>query len=369
MGIKRDLSGLPAQTSAESVKPDPEADQYLLPLAQSWYDAYIEGGNDDRAFAVAGTRYRASWAGGCARSNGYRVLENDAKMRLAMLEDADSVLMVSEQAPELIAQARAVREHYKPTNPPSLADLWRMSLGSNVHSLFDDAIQAAFPNAEVEVAVDLRPDIDGSATVDVKITERVPVEYPRPVSDTAPELAFRERVTLLELKTLGGFGFKKAVIPFKGPAEGPKLAHILQVGMAAKAIGAERIIIGYLSMENISKGIADKAGLADHNRFLAGWVYEAEDFLPVVDKEERRINAILKAIDEGRLPPRHVNDGELPTAARITNVDNGLWTVTNDKDEITNSGTTWWCGYCWSRDRCREDGPDGVVPIELRLSR
>jgi hypothetical protein len=50
------------------------------------------------------------------------------------------------------------------------------------------------------------------------------------------------------LKTVNGFSFKMKATGFKGPAEGPSWAHILQGALAARALGADTMIIAYLSM-------------------------------------------------------------------------------------------------------------------------
>ena len=42
------------------------------------------------------------------------------------------------------------------SNPPSVADHWRMGIGTLMHEALQPVIEAAFPGAESEVLVDLR---------------------------------------------------------------------------------------------------------------------------------------------------------------------------------------------------------------------
>lgn len=346
MPISRDLSGVPEVPQAEGVGQSPEADRYILPLLEAWFEEYQAADDFNLSFAVPGTRFRASWAGGCARQLGYKVIEHDADMARCGPPG---------NSPEVIDRALAIVDAYAPTDPPSMADFWRMDSGTEVHLRLQALAMKLWPGCVVEQKVDLRPDVDGSASVDILIVE--------------PAGLMGVQRTLIEIKTKGGFAFKKAVIPFKGKAEGPNLAAKLQAGLAARALGADQVIILFVSQENISVGVAEKNGLKDHERFIGRWMYTLEDLGPILDRETARIRRVLQMVDNGELPPRAIYDEETPADARIVDPSKGSWTVVDGEGRITNAGRYYLCdGYCSWQTRCIADGPDATIPHELRLA-
>lgn len=341
MPLARNLEDLPKAEQRGKVAQSPEADRLVMPIFEAWLDEYRAADGFDLPHAVPGTRFRASWAGGCSRQLGYKVIEHDAQIAAKnQIGDAE--------------QVTAIRDAYAPTNPPSLADYWRMDSGTVVHETLQRLAMKVWPGCVVEQKVDLRPDVDGSASVDVLIDEEQDVGGP----------FCRRRRTLIEIKTKGGFAFKKATI---GSAEGPALANKLQAGLAARALGADQVIILWIAQESISVGVAAKNGLEDHERFIGRWLYTMDELAPLLDAETRRINKVLALVDEGKLPPRAISDDEVPPQARVTNPKTGLWTVVAD-GKIRESGRYFMCdGYCPYQDRCIADGEDAVVPVELRL--
>lgn len=313
-------------------------------LAEEWHRQYVEAGNDEKAFAIPGTRFRASWAAGCARATGYRIQENDARIALdSFVGQVGSTVAMTEEDNERFTGLQQAVLALAPTNPPSIADTWRMGLGQMVHDALQwvliRAMERRFPGAQIEVAVDLRPDVDGSGSVDIVIVES-------------------DRTIVVELKTINGFGFKLSSIPFKGPAQGPRYGAKVQGALSAKALEADLLIVGYLSLELLSPDVAKRNGRDEIGRFTAEWHYTPEQFLPWAEAEHKRVSKILEIVDAGGLPPRAIADPEIPKRARITDPSSGAWTVTDpESGAIVQAGKTWWCGYCWQRDRCITDGP------------
>lgn len=362
--VVKDMSDLP-KASAATGEPPEQVMRFASLLAEAWHEINVENGADDKAFAVEGTRFRASWATGCARALSYKVLENDAKVALAGFlatappagdgtnpeDDA-----IQAQHDRLVANVEAMR----PTNPPSVADSFRMGLGTMVHEGLEPAIARAFPGAELEVAVDLRPDVDGSATMDVKLTE----------PDRISERTGKPYVTVIEIKSVNGYGFKLGVTNERGPAEGPKYSHKVQAALAGVALDADEIVIVWVSLECISVGMAAKYKLpTEAHRFAGEWRYDRETFEPWARREHTRVAKVIALLDEGQLAPRAIDDPEIPKAARIVDPKAkdgyGRWEVRDGEGAITQTGETWWCGYCWHRDRCVVDGGPGAVPVTI----
>lgn len=289
MPINRDLSALPSATGPEGRAPDPSP-RFVTALAQAWYDSQDRS---DRERAVPGTRFRASWAGKCSRDLWWSLRDEPL------------------------------------SDPPTIADVWRMELGKLVHEGLDEAITAAFPGAEVEVKVDLRPTFDGSATVDVL-------------------LQTDSKLTLLELKTINGFGFKMAATSFKGPPEGPRDNAVIQAALAAEALGADELVVGYLSLENLSPSMAPTYGDgSDIGRFAAEWTYLPAEYLPIAAQERKRVEWVF---DQDEVPDAFVYvDGR---TVKLSPPGSGQWVV-EAGGQITDTGKTWHCDYCWNRTKCR----------------
>lgn len=235
------------------------------------------------------------------------------------------------------------------SNPHTLADRWRMGLGSTVHEmlqkiagdLFNSDDETDFANAESEVLVDLRPaGFPGSAHLDF-------------VFD------YKGKKCAVEIKSKNGFGFKMAATNFKGPAEGPRYGDVLQGGIAAKALGCELFVVCYLAMENISPQMASTFSDTEAGRFAAEWHYTVEELEPFIEAERQRIEMLMQHVEAEELPKRILVDPTIPAGAEVNNPTqgNGHWVVTeDDSNTVLESGTTWFCGYCDFRDRCVSDG-------------
>lgn len=368
MGISRDNSDLPASSGGGGFPPDSTL-RYVAALADAWQVIHIAGRKNELAYAES-RRYEASSAGGCARSLAYKVAEKDARIALAAIlleagftrDEHGAVFEPAELTDEQqvkIALARERVEAWAPTNPPGVADSYRMGLGTMVHEGLEPAIADAFDGMALEQKIDLRPEIDGTAIADVVHVQK----------DRISERTGKPWVTVVSIKTMNGFGFKMAATTDKGPPEGPRHGARLQVALEALKLDADEIVIGVLSLEAISVGQAAKYNWDDdRRRFAAEWTYQRDEFEPWAVRELRRANKVLEMLDAGELAPRAIDDPEIPAAARIVNpVHNagyGQWVVEQDGD-IVQTGTTWWCGYCWQRDRCVADGGPGAVPVTI----
>jgi hypothetical protein len=216
-----------------------------------------------------------------------------------------------------------------------------------VHEALQDVLLQLFPGSEVEVKIDLLPiGVDGSATVDIVLA---PTDDSRPV--------------VIEVKTINGFGFKKAATAFKGPAEGPRWGAIVQGALSAAALDAD-LIIAYLSLENLSPNLATSYGDGtDVGRFAAEWHFDHEAVKQIAADETARINRVLALTDAGVLAPRAIHDPEVHPGGVVTNPDTGNWMVL-DGENVVGTGRTWMCGYCDHATKCAADGAGGATHAE-----
>jgi hypothetical protein len=313
MPIKTDRSDLPYPERNMGTPPD--RSPMIVPIvAQRWYDTYLADGNDTKAHALPGRRFRASWAGKrCDRSLQYALQGVPA------------------------------------SNPPSLADHWRFGIGTMVHEIVQTTLPGAFPNSDIELPVDLRPiGIDGSASTDIVLyTDE---------SKTQAKL-------VVELKSINGFGFKNAATTFKGPPEGPKYGHIVQGALAAAALNAtDGLRIGYLSLENLSPNMATYAD-NEAGRFCAEWHFPLTYCKQIARQEAVRISRVTAYVDLDGLSERALHDPSIPDGAVITDPKRGMWSQVIS-DQIHDAGSVWFCGYCDHRDRCIDDGPGGYLSVQ-----
>lgn len=284
----------------------PDSVEYVSVLAEKWWEMYQQGGGAPRLKAF-NRRFRASWSGICSRALAYR---------LAEVEQSD---------------------------PPTMADSWRMGLGQLVHDALGPVLKEAFPHAQVEFPVDLAPDLDGSATVDIWIPDRS---------------------TLIELKTINGFSFKSITTQFKSPAEGPRHSAVVQGALAADALDAEHLVVGYLSLELIGVDLASKFTDSEVGRFAAEWHYTRDEYRPLAEAERARVKVIMSIVDDAgpEEVPRTIPDPHLPPGAKISEPfapgqpTKGLWIVDDHEGRILDAGATWHCAYCAFRRRCDRDG-------------
>lgn len=221
------------------------------------------------------------------------------------------------------------------TDPPSTADYWRMGLGSVVHELLKPAVDAWL-------------DSDDSVTIEEEISVRLGEHGYGHV-----DLVLRTndgKTIVLELKTINGFGYKMCVE--KG--EGPRHSHVLQGSLYANALDADLLVIGYLSMENISPNRAEAQGIDDIGRFASEWHFTPDEFKPLAEKEAARLAGITDEVHESGEPsliPRRFShsDPDIPFPAEIEDPRTGRWILENQY------GKVWQCRYCDYQTRCIND--------------
>jgi len=271
----------------------PEHRLFVHRIAEAW------AGGSEAPSQPEGTLWRGSWAGMCARKVAYMTTKQEQ------------------------------------TDPPSTADYWRMGLGSVVHELLEPAIQQWLDNDDsvhVEEEVNVELGLHGHGHVDLILYSK----------------ASDEKI-VLELKTINGFGYKMAV----EKDQGPRHSHVLQGSMYARAVDADLLVIGYLSMENISPQRAQSFGIDDIGRFASEWHYTKEEFMPFAVSEEQRLEQIvLAAHADGptSISRRFAHtDPDIPFPAEITDPRSGAWI------QGTSFGKAWQCRYCDYQTRCIAD--------------
>ena len=297
--VKQDLSHLQSVRS-NSYAPVAQP-EFVSAVANAWYDEYIETGGAYRAKAIADLPYRGS----------NTALRCDRQLYFAM---------TGEERPL-----------------PSIADAYRMSLGTLVHAGLEPAIKKAFKNARFEVPIDLRPiGVPGSANADI-------VTYHDDGRCDA----------VVEVKTVNGFGFKSMATDFKGPAQGPRSGHILQAALSALALNADRVVVAYLAMENLSPTMS-KYVEGDLGRFAAEWHYDRETYTELALAEVERIKNVAAYLEFDTAPAPWVHDTEVPAMSYISDPMKGTWVTIDPKNPnvIVDTGRVWFCDYCDFRTKC-----------------
>lgn len=313
MPVARDLSDLPSGSTQEG-RP-PRRPRVVTKLAEVWA-ANFGNENAEHAIPEAGP-YRGSWASKrCDRQLQYGL----------------------DKTPK--------------SNPPDLAGIYRMNIGTMVHEKFQQYMEEAMGGGwESERVVDLNlVGIPGSMRVDG--VQNVTIDDD-------------ERVVPVELKTINGFGFKTHATNFKGPPKGPRSGHELQLAYAVVALDAPYGILGYLSLETISPSIFESMHL-EHpaEAFAAEWTVSRQFADLIVEREAKRIDRVLRFTKSEAGPiTRMLHDEEYPAGATVIDPSRGAWVVKVD-GQVTQTGKTWMCGYCDYRDQCVSDG-DGWTQVSL----
>lgn len=367
----------------------PDTDPRFAPLlAAAWQQSYLEAGEDHRPMADPNARWRHSWAAGCARALGYRILRFDV-LREVLLDPAsyssefhefvhaagdvetgaelDAELLgelqhdpdygVMRLLEGLTPEAEARLAEHTVTEPLSIADHWRFALGSIVHDAFQTSVEALYPQAKRELRVNVVSVTMGAGTVDLVI--ELPGEGPEdPVKKVC-----------VEIKTLNGYGFKR-MVGDRSNAEGPRHSSVVQLALNTVALDADEGVLIVLSMENLSPSAfakllnqlvrqgASPKGTEHWRRFCAEYTYSRDELDPIAEFENKRMAKIIEIVEEGGLPPRSINDPEIPVRARIVDPTTGKWELLDPgTGAIRMTGTTWHCGYCENRKRCIADGP------------
>jgi hypothetical protein len=303
MAIKRDLSELPAasDTHAEAVTPDPTP-RFARILPDTWAKANAAR---EAAHKPSGAFFRHSDAGKCARA---------IAMRAAGVQTSD---------------------------PMDLTGVWNVTLGTRIHDEWQAAIRNAYPDAEIERRIGIEA-IDSVGYIDAVVTHE-------------------GRRVAIELKSIGGFGFKGAVgkVSKGRPAEGPKGDHVLQAALNAYAVDADEAVVAYLAKECIS--VNQGRDLTELGRFSAEWTYPRDVFTKLAEDEITRIAGIRALLEQGLLAARKHPD--LPSGSEIIDPATGRWERRDADGAICDTGTHWSCNYCAYQETCVTT-PSGRVPVE-----
>lgn len=356
MPLRADNSNIPRGNDNAGNPPDPTP-RFGMALADAWYE--LDRAEPHEKSRTDVERYvRLGWGGKCARDIGYRLLD------------------------------------VEPSNPPDIAGIWRMSLGTMVHEGLQDALVKSFPGAEIEKVVGAEHDeimgIPTSGRTDVfLVTHDACSECDHPTADhdkngcwvcpnnarcmiQYPENVPPKRIAI-EVKTINGFGFKMAV-GARGTAEGPRSGAIFQAALNGRALQADEVVVIYLSLECLSDreldSLVKKTGgeAAPHRKFLAEWTWSMGALDELVDRELKRLGKIIEMVDtyaldnngDGEvmgapLPPRSI-PLEMPAKGRVVDPSKGTWQV-EVEGNVMDAGTVWFCNYCDYQKRCIADGP------------
>lgn len=238
----------------------------------------------------------------------------------------------------------------EPSDPFDLGSLWVMWIGTMIHEHLQAALEKKFPGAKSEV-VSVTPACDSSGSAD-EVAEGEVI--------TSVVVEWQGGKTLYELKTMGGYAFKKSIGLSNtkggtlGDPDGPRMSAILQGAVNALANDCETLIVGEIALESVSKGIAYRTGMRDRDRFIAEWQFPRAYWEPLARREIARQAAILARLDSEEL-----------LGERVIVDDNGEELKINPDA----SRPHWSCSYCSHQQRCLDDGPDPVpVPVELKES-
>lgn len=275
-------------------------------LIREWIEEHHARGPKPTAFDTA---LRFSSAGDCSRALGYQAL------------------------------------NYPVTNEFDAASIWVTGLGTIIHELVQEAIGRRYPGAIFEPKGALGDITSGHA--DGVIDENI-------ITAVIPD--WQGGRALFELKTMGGFAFEKSIglkrrnREIENP-EGPRVSALLQSAINAYVHDCDTLVIGSISLESASKGVALGAGLDEIGRFIAEWHIPKSVWLPWAKKELDRQTNIVESARKGWLSkPVIVTDVE----------DDELVLQTIDP---SSSRPYWKCDYCAYKETCVADG-NGIVEIE-----
>lgn len=381
-----DLSHLPAAAKEDTGEPPLSQPLFVHLLAKKWHDSDTQESND-RPTAYP-TRLRHSDAGSCSRRLSLRTA--------GFPRDEGSWDMASS---------------------------WVTSLGETVHGLWQQALEqwtqevnrqhGLKGDAGMKVISEVKVQVEGlDASGHADMVIEVPCSLRNYMADIGgPEhddyrgdpckrkaktsctfcYGKKFRRILFELKTKGGFGFKKAVGE-RGNAEGPALNARWQVSLNALGAECDEVRVGMLAMESISVGMAHKAKINETGRFSGEWRFNREEFEEYGTKEASRMQGILDLLDEEHMLAARKIPSSMPPGAVIVNPKHkagtrGRWEkqerqVKAGKDcghddcpkdgycqkgetflAVVDSGDTWECGYCPVQEACTAIGVSGRISI------
>lgn len=195
--------------------------------------------------------------------------------------------------------------------------VWVTRLGTEIHEMWQDALAVDNRNWSFEVPCS---------------TE---------LSSGHADAFNRVTLTVGELKTINGFGYKRVL------AGGPKLGNLLQTAINAYALNAQTAKLVYLPLETNRRADPE---------FTIGctFVLDRQDITRLAQWELARWEKIHRTVQAGFLPPRQIVDQGVPVGATVNSPISG---------SLDTGGRTWQCGYCPFQVSCTADGA-GLVKVE-----
>lgn len=282
------------------VSADPEP-WLLKAVTDHFWDQYLEAGKDTKAFAVPGTRWRASWSGMCARAIAYEV---------AGIPESD---------------------------PMTVADAWTFEIGTLVHEMVQEVVENRFPGSVSEYKVTIGK--NGSGHIDIHI-----------------KTAEGKKITV-EMKTINGTGFRMM------PREGARYRGIIQGAVNAFSMPPEEqpdeMILLVFSLEKVNSGKAREFRLhpdfEEYARVGAQYTFSKEEYTILAEEEILRMERIVQLVDDGELTlvPRLIPDPSLPRH-EVINPRNGEIRVRNEQGWAKGTRKVWHCNYCSHQSYCAE---------------
>jgi len=211
---------------------------------------------------------------------------------------------------------------------------WSFQMGQMVHDWFDAWMPVAFPGIELEKQYHL------------------PEKYGLKVGGNAdaylPE-DWEGRSAAFELKSINGMGFKRAS-QGQNP-DGPRDSALIQGALAGLGLDTDIVVIINQALEVTSKGVAKQKNiLHEEQRFSVEWLLTREQYVPIAEAEIARVKLALACEDDAPRRPFGI-----PAMAEITNPNTGHWVELSDDGVMTNTGSTWHCGYCIYQTQCIKD--------------
>lgn len=343
MPITRDIRELLAVSPGRA--PDHDND-VLSELVGHWAEAQREKRADYVRSSTA--PFFASDGAGCARRASYDYLTRTFTASVtAAIEAAVDDDTTAEQLADIRAGVLALHglTELPERAKPGVPDLWRFRMGDLVHDEIQSIGEAAGFENEVRAVL---TDDDGNDLV----------------STRADMVRVKDGV-YVELKSAGGFKFKKASTTFSGGPEGPGFAYVVQMALTVKSLlhnglPIKRAVICFLALENISPKLAADYADSDIGRFGAQWSYTVDELVELADEVIAHLVKIKSALDAGIMPPRVFKDPEIPAQAVVVAPSKGAWQVTSTSGEVLQAGSTWMCDYCDWREQCLADLEAGV---------
>jgi hypothetical protein len=294
--------------SAEIIRNHTEHDEdqwFVEAIGTEWYKHYVESGQTHKPFSVEGARWRASWAGMCARRIAYSV---------AKIEESD---------------------------PPSATDAWRFKIGSLAHEEIQAVVNRLFPDSQVEMAVKI--DKHGAGSIDLYIVLPDGTTY------------------LIELKTIGSTGWG-GLFPSTKDESGAKYQAIMQGAVSAAALGDRQpdyLMVAYWSLEPAQEWRRRSLGMpdSDFGRFSAQWTFSKEEYLQIAEEEIDRMERIVELVDEEpngwQMVPRVIPDPWKPRH-EIVDPAASQYRERNGAGWVKKLVKTWECNYCPFQSFCAD---------------